>query len=34
MGSYGIDESGHLGRTPLAWAAENGHAGVVNILLL
>jgi len=34
MDSYDINEGGHSGRTPLAWAAGNGHEGMVNILLL
>ena len=34
MDSYDINERDRLGRTPLACAAENGHVGVVNILLL
>ena len=33
MGCYDIDGEDFLGRTPLGWAAHNGHEGVVKILL-
>ena len=33
MESYGINEGDIWGGTPLAWAAERGHEGVVKILL-
>ena len=33
MGCYDINEGDFLGRGPLAWAAQNGHEGVVKILL-
>jgi len=33
MGCYDIDEEDFLGGGPLAWAARNGHEGVVKILL-
>jgi len=31
--SYEVDQQDCTGRTPLAWAARNGHEGVVKILL-
>jgi len=33
MGCYDINERDFLGRTPLAWAAHNGHEEAVRILL-
>jgi len=33
MGYYDINGKDFLGRTPLVWAANNGHEGVVKILL-
>ena len=33
MGCHDIDGADFSGRTPLAWAAHNGHAGVVKALL-
>jgi len=33
MGCYDINGGDFSGRTPLAWAAHNGHAGVVKTLL-
>jgi len=33
MKNYDINEGDFLGHTPLAWAAKNGHEGVVRILL-
>ena len=33
MGCYDIDGGDFFGRTPLAWAAHNGHAGVAKTLL-
>ena len=33
MGCYDINGGDFLGRTPLTWAAHNGHEGVVKLLL-
>ena len=33
MGCYDVNSGDFSGRTPLAWAAHNGHEGVVKILL-
>ena len=33
MKYYGINEEDFLGRTPLAWAAHNGHEAAVKVLL-